>query len=143
MAQLRLSCGKNLNYVKARNGVPKVNFKGFMAKNALANRIAVKNIYGEGGPSLPMEGRECTCLFHQSQSLENVTQKYINATLQIQYKNLYKDYKDAKQYMKQTLNMKSFVHGRCYLEQPQKKALLCSLSGWAFGTSIISNGVAI
>ena len=43
-----------------------------------------------------MVGRERTCLFHWSQSLDKVTQKYIKTSLQFQHKQLCKDYKDAK-----------------------------------------------
>ena len=41
-------------------------------------------------------GRERTCLFHWSQCLDKVTQKYIKTSLQFQHKQLCKDYKDAK-----------------------------------------------
>ena len=43
-----------------------------------------------------MVSHEHICLFHCSQSLDKMTQKYIKASLQFQYKQLYKDYKDAK-----------------------------------------------
>ena len=36
--------GENLNVVMADNGVPNVNFKGFMADSAQANWIAVRTI---------------------------------------------------------------------------------------------------
>ena len=87
---------KNLNIVMAENEVLTVNFKGFMADNTQANWNAVIKIYGGGDLSLSMVGRECTCLFHWSQNLDNVTQKYIKASLQFQHKQLCKDYKDAK-----------------------------------------------
>jgi len=87
---------ENLNTVMAENGVLTVNFKGFMADSAQANWNAVRKIYGGGDPSLPMVGRERTCLFHWSQNLDKVTQKYIKASLQFQHKQLCKDYKDAK-----------------------------------------------
>src|ERR1700737_2135863 len=87
---------KNLNSVMSENGVSKVNFKGFMADSAQANWNAVRKIYGVGDPSLPMVGRERTCLFHWSQSLDKVTQKYIKTSLQFQHKQLCNDYKDAK-----------------------------------------------
>jgi hypothetical protein len=76
--------------------VSKVNFKGFMADSAQANWNAVRKIYGVGDPSLPMVGRERTCLFNWSQSLDKVTQKYMKTSLQFQYKQLCKDYKDVK-----------------------------------------------
>jgi len=73
---------ENLNIVMAENIVLTVNFKGFMADNAQKNWNAVKKIYGGGDPSMPMVGRERTCLFHWSQNLDKVTQKYIKASLQ-------------------------------------------------------------
>jgi hypothetical protein len=73
-----------------------VNFNGFMADNAHAIWNAVRKIYGENDPNLPMVGRECTCLFHLSQSLDKVTQKYIKTSLQFQHKHLCMDYKNAK-----------------------------------------------
>ena len=45
----------------AGNGVPDVNFKGFMAFNARTSWNAVRKIYSEVDPSLPMVGREHTC----------------------------------------------------------------------------------
>jgi hypothetical protein len=80
----------------AENGVLNVNFKGFMADSAQANWNAVKTIYGDGDPNLPMVARERTCLFHWSVSLDKVTQKYIKPSLQFQHKQICKDYKDVK-----------------------------------------------
>ena len=42
-----------LNVVMLENGVPNVNFKGFMADNAQANWIAVRKIYEDGDPLFP------------------------------------------------------------------------------------------
>ena len=55
---------ENLNVVMLENGVPNVNFKGFMADNAHANWIAVRKNYCDGDPSFPLESHERTCLFH-------------------------------------------------------------------------------
>ena len=74
----------------------KVNFKGFTADSAHVNWNAVRKVYVVGDPSLPMVGHERICLFHWLQSLDKVTQKYIKTSLQFQYKQLCKDYKDAK-----------------------------------------------
>ena len=57
---------ENLNFVMAENGVSNVNFKGFMANNTHANWIAVRKIYGEGDPTLPMMGGEHICPYHWS-----------------------------------------------------------------------------
>ena len=72
---------KKLNYVMAENGVSNVNFKGFMTDGTHAKWIAVIKIYGEGDQTLLMMGPKRTCLFHWSQSLDKVAQKYIKASL--------------------------------------------------------------
>lgn len=56
----------------------------------------MRKIYEGGDPLDPMEGHECTCLFHWSTSLDKITQKRIKPSLQQQYKQFYKEYKDAK-----------------------------------------------
>jgi hypothetical protein len=87
---------ENLNVVMLENGVPNVNFKGFMADSAQANWIVVRKIYGDGDTSVPLEGRERTCLFDWSANLDKITQKHIRPSLQHEHKQLCKDYKDAK-----------------------------------------------
>ena len=82
---------ENLNVVMAKNSVPNVNFKGF-----IANWNGVTAIYGDGDPSLPMVARERTRIFHWSANLDKVIQKYIKPSLQFQHKRICKDYKDAK-----------------------------------------------
>ena len=72
---------ENLNYVMAENGVPNINFKGFMVDSAQANWNAMRTMVRDGDPSLPMVARECTYLFHWSASLDKVTQKYIKQSL--------------------------------------------------------------
>jgi hypothetical protein len=54
---------KNLNVVMTENGVPNVNFKGFMANSVQANWNVVRMVYGDGDPSLPMVNRKRTCFF--------------------------------------------------------------------------------
>jgi hypothetical protein len=49
----------NINFVMSNNGVPNVNFKGFMEDSAQANWNVVKKIYGDGEPTLPMIKDEC------------------------------------------------------------------------------------
>ena len=68
-----------------------------MADNAQALWNAMRMIYGDSDPTLPMVAHERTCLFHWSTSFDKVTQKYIKPSLQFQHKQLCKDYKDAKQ----------------------------------------------
>ena len=86
---------QNLNSVLARSGVPKTNFKGFMADNAQANWNAVRVVYGSGNIAEPMENRERTCLFHWTQSMEKHTVADIRRDLQDQHRILCKQYKNA------------------------------------------------
>ena len=68
-----------------------------MADNAQANWNGVRMIHGDGDPTLSMVTREHTYFFHWSASLDKVTCKYIiKPSLQFQYKQLCKDYKDKK-----------------------------------------------
>jgi hypothetical protein len=55
---------KNLNVVQAGHGVPKLNFKGFMADIAKANWNAIRVIYWSRDTTIPMKDQERTCLFH-------------------------------------------------------------------------------
>jgi hypothetical protein len=71
------------------NGVPNVNFKGFMEDSAQANWNVVKKIYGDGEPTLPMIKDEYTCLLRWSSTLDKVMHKYINPSLQFQHKQIY------------------------------------------------------
>jgi hypothetical protein len=41
-----------------------VNFKGFMCDRVQANFNAVKVVFGSGDPTVPMENRKRTCIFH-------------------------------------------------------------------------------
>ena len=77
---------KNLNSVMLENGVPKLNFKGFMVDGAQVNWDAVKKICSEVDPSLPMVGRDRICVFHWLQNLNMVTHNYIKTSLQFQHK---------------------------------------------------------
>ena len=134
---------ENLNVVMAENGVPKTNFKGFMADNAQANWNAVRMVYGDGDPSLPMVARERTCLFHWSASLDKVTQKYIKPSLQFQHKQICKDYKDAV--TMDDAETKYHVIRSWWLSSgaATEEGILAFWSGWDFGTSVIDNGVVI
>ena len=64
---------KILNFVMAENDIPNVNFKGFMANSVQANWNAVKTIYRDGDPSLPMVARKRTCLLYWSASSDKMT----------------------------------------------------------------------
>ena len=80
----------------ARNGVPNVQFKGFMADSAQENWNAVRIVYGTGNKEDPMPDRERTCFFHWTQSLEKHTNAYIVSTFQDQHRTLCKQYKNAR-----------------------------------------------
>jgi hypothetical protein len=86
---------KNLNHVMARHGILEPKFKGFMADRSQANKNAVRVIYGNGDPTIPMKDQERTCLFHWAQSLEKHTKADIRAKLQHQHQQLCRQYKNA------------------------------------------------
>ena len=66
-----------------------------MADNAQADWNSVKIVYGCGDPKVPMEGRERTCFFHWTQSLEKHTKQYIAHDLQDQHRRLCQQYRNA------------------------------------------------
>ena len=72
-AQGQTIFGENSNDVMLEYSVLNVNFKGFMANNAQTNWIVVRKIYGDGDPSVPLEGRERTCLFHWYVNVDKIT----------------------------------------------------------------------
>lgn len=86
---------QNLNNVMGRHGIPLPYFKGFMADSAQANWNAVRIVYGTGDPKVPLQGRERTCAFHWSQSLEKHTRLYISHDKQDQHRHLCLQYKNA------------------------------------------------
>ena len=86
----------NLNHVMRRHGIPMPQFRGFMADSAQANWNAVRIVYGSGDPKVPIEGRERTCYFHWTQSLEKHTKQYVKHNLQDQHKHLCLQYRNAQ-----------------------------------------------
>lgn len=66
---------ENLNTIVLEKGVLKVNFEGFIADNVHANWNVVRKFYSDGGPTVPLEGYERTCLFHWSANLDKITQR--------------------------------------------------------------------
>ena len=84
---------RNLNSVVQRHGVDDIQFKGFMANSAQANWNTVQIVYGGGDPTVPMEERKRTCLFHWTQSLEKHTKANIRGDLQEQHRQLCKQYR--------------------------------------------------
>ena len=53
-------------------------------------------VYGSGDPKVPIEGRERTCYFHWTHSLEKHTKQYIKHELQDQHKHLCLQYCNAQ-----------------------------------------------
>ncbi len=87
---------ENLNKVMAENGVPNVNFRGFMADSAGGNWMAVRQVYGTGDPHIPMLDKERSCFFHFMANLDKYTTKYIKLSMQAQHKKLCLEYRDCK-----------------------------------------------
>ena len=87
---------KNLNHVMARYGVSNLQSKGFMASSAQANLNAVRVVYGSEDPKVPTKGRERTCFFHWTQSLEKHTKEFITHDLQDQPSRLCLQYCNAR-----------------------------------------------
>lgn len=48
-----------------------------MADNAHANWNVVRKVDNDGDPTIPLEGCDCTCLFHWSANLDKIRQKCI------------------------------------------------------------------
>ena len=86
---------KNLNHIMIRHGIPSPQFQGFMGNSAQANWNAVRIVYGGGDSKVTMAGREQTCFFHQTQSLEKHTKEYIKHDLQDQHKQLCIQYRNV------------------------------------------------
>ncbi len=55
----------------------------------------VKIVYGSGDPFVKMVDKECTCLFHWTQSLDKHTKQLITPKLQDEHKALCHQYKNA------------------------------------------------
>jgi hypothetical protein len=55
---------RELNDLMAKNGIKNTNFKGFMADGIQANWNAVRIVYGNGDPKVPIENRKRTYHFH-------------------------------------------------------------------------------
>jgi hypothetical protein len=71
-----------LNDMMLKHGFPKPNFKGFMVDNAQANWNTIRIVYGLRELSTTMVDKECTCLFHLTQSLNRHIDQLIKLELQ-------------------------------------------------------------
>ena len=82
--------------VMEKHGVKDVNFARFMADSAQANFNAFREVFGSRDKSEPMLGRERTCQFHWSQTLERHTKQLIKPKLQEVHKRLCHEYRLCK-----------------------------------------------
>ena len=73
MANLQKQMWLSLIAVMERHGKRDVNFAGFMAVSAQANFNVVREVFGFSDKTEFMLGRERTCQFHWSQTLERHT----------------------------------------------------------------------
>jgi hypothetical protein len=78
--------------VMEKHGMSNVNFKGFMCDSAQANFNVVRVVFGSGVPTIPMENRERTCLFHWKMALERHTKQLIRSDLQVEHIRLCQEY---------------------------------------------------
>ena len=67
-----------------------------MADSAQANWNAVREIYGSGDKTVPMEGRERSCLLHWTQCMHRATHQFIKLELRDEHKRLCTQYKHSK-----------------------------------------------
>jgi hypothetical protein len=82
-----------------KHGFLKPNFKAFMADNAHANWNVIRIIYSYGDPSIRMIDKECTCIFHWTQSFDKNTKQLIRPNLQDQHNVLCHEYTNEKSFM--------------------------------------------
>ena len=111
------------------HGVKNVNFKGFMADSAQTNFNEVRKIFGSGDRSIPMEGKEQTCRFHWSMTLDCHIRQLIKLELQTRHIKLCNDYRKYRSKADVDLAMASikawwFSSGAC------SESALKELSSW-------------
>ena len=81
--------------IMKKHGVPSPTFTGFMADSAQANFNAIRRIFGSGDPTIPMEGKERTCLLHWRKSFDLHNKRHIKLEFQEQHTRMCMQYKDA------------------------------------------------
>ena len=96
MADHQKQMWMSLIAVMEKHGVKDVNFARFMADSVQANFNAVREVFGSGDKTEPMFGRERTCQFHWSQTLERHTKQLIKPKLQEVHKRLCHEYRLCK-----------------------------------------------
>lgn len=82
-----------INEVMEKKGFAPPDFAGFMADEAQANWIAVRNVYNNGEV---IEGRERTCHFHWEQSLVHHNRKFVKDAYQVQHKHMCELWREAR-----------------------------------------------
>ncbi len=68
--------------IMLKHGFTKPNFKRFMVNNIQTNWNAIKIVYGFGDPFIMMVDKECTYLFHRTQSFNRHIKKLLKLELQ-------------------------------------------------------------
>ena len=87
---------RSLLAVMEKHSILNVNFCGFMADSAHANFNAVREIFGSGDKSQPMENKDRTCLFYWTMTLDCHTKQYIRLELQDMHKCLCHEYRNCR-----------------------------------------------
>ena len=110
-----------IDVVMEKHGVTDVNFAGFIVDNAQANFNVVREVFGSGEKTQPMLGRERTCQFHWSQTLERHTKQLIKPELQEVHRRLCHEYRLCK----------TKAHANATMEA------ICT---WWFSSGVVSEG---
>ena len=84
---------EKINDVMLKNGHEPADFYGFMADEAHANWKAIRQVFNNG---IPLEGRERSCLFHWTDSLNKHTIKYVVQGFEEEHKKLCTQWRCAK-----------------------------------------------
>ena len=84
---------EKMNDVMLRCGHAPADFCGFMADEANANWKAIRQVFNNGNV---MEGRERSCLFHWTDSLNKHTAKYVQPGFQDEHKQMCAQWRTAR-----------------------------------------------
>ena len=121
MANHQKQMWMSLIVVMEKHGVKDVNFAGFMADSAQANFNVVREVFGSGDKMEPMLGRERTCQFHWSQTLERHTKQLIKPELKEVHKRLCHEYRLCK-------------------KKANADAAMEAIRAWWFSSGVVSEG---
>ena len=104
--------------VMAKHKVHNFNFKGFMADSTQANWNVVREIYGTGDKTVPMQENERSCLLHWTKCMQRATNNSSSHSLGMNT-NIYAfSIKTLKQWTRHTPGTWQSVHGGFLAEQP-------------------------